>query len=160
MWRSRVRQSKTSKRVGIKENCFNSTLTYTSLSQLQSSQSAKKKCQRKRNIWFNPPFDKNVTTNIGRRFLELLELHFQVGHPYHRIFKRNTVKVSYCCMPNMGSIIRSHNHKILKSAKKTVTPSRACNCDIPEDCPLKLHCMGVQSVVYKATISVPNHAEK
>ena len=40
------------------------------------------------------------------------------------------------------------------------TPLRACNCDIPEDCPLKRHCMGVQSVVYKATISAPNHAEK
>ena len=64
------------------------------------------------------------------------------------------------CMPNMGSIISSHNHKILKSEKKTVTPSRACNCDKPEDCPLKGHCTGVQCVVYKATISAPNHAEK
>ena len=60
----------------------------------------------------------------------------------------------------MGSIISSHNHKILKSEKKTVTPSRACNCDKPEDCPLKGHCTGVQCVVYKATISAPNHAEK
>ena len=128
---------------------------------MRSSQSAKRKRQRKRNIiWFNPPFDKNVTTNIGRRFLQLLDLHFHVGHLYHRIFNRNTVKVSYCCMPNKGSIISSHNHKILKSEKKTVTPSRACNCDKPEDCPLKGHCMGVQCVVYKATISAPNHAEK
>ena len=94
---------------------------YTTPSQLQSSQSAKRKRQRKRNIiWFNPPFDKNVTTNIGRRFLQLLDLHFHVGHPYHRICNRNTVKVSYCCMPNMGSIISSHNHKILKSEKKHV----------------------------------------
>ena len=145
----------------LKNSGFNSTLTYTTPSQLRSSQSAKRKRQRKRNIiWFNPPFDKNVTTNIGRHFLQLLDLHFHVGHPYHRIFNRNTVKVSYCCMPNMGSIISSHNHKILKSEKKTVTPSRACNCDKPEDCPLKGHCMGVQCVVYKATISAPNHAEK
>ena len=98
---------------------FNSTLTYTTPSQLQSSQSAKQKHQRKRNImWFKPPFDKNVTSNIGRRFLELFDLHFYVGHPYHRIFNRNTVKVSYCCMPNMGSIISSHNHKVLKSEKR------------------------------------------
>ena len=145
----------------LKNSGFNSTLTYTTPSQLQSSQGVKRKRQRKRNIiWFNTPFDKNVTTNIGRRFLQLLDLHFHVGHPYHRIFNRNTVKVSYCCMPNMGSIISSHNHKILKSEKKTVTPSRACNCDKPEDCPLKGHCMGVQCVVYKATINAPNHAEK
>ena len=103
----------------LKNSGFNSTLTYTTPSQLQSSQSGKRKRQRKRNIiWFNPPFDQNVTTNIGRRFLQLLDLHFHVGHPYHRIFNRNTVKVSYCCMPNMGSIISSHNHKILKSEKR------------------------------------------
>ena len=65
----------------LKNSGFNSTLTYTAPSQLQSSQSAKRKRQRKRNvIWFNPPFDKIVTTNIGRRFLELLGLHFHVGH--------------------------------------------------------------------------------
>ena len=107
-----------------------------------------------------PSIWQNVTTNIGRRFLELLSLHFHVEHPYHRIFNKKTVKVSYCFMPNMGSIISSHNHKIFKSEKKTITPSGACNCDKPEDCPLKGHCMGVQCVVYKATISAPNHAEK
>ena len=141
----------------LKNNGFISTLTCTAPSKLQSSQNAKQKRQRKRYIiWFNLPFDKHVTINIGRRFLELLDLHFHVGHPYHRIFNRNTVKVSYCCMSNMGSIIRSHNHKFLKSAKKTV----AHNCDKPEDCSLKGHCMGEQSVVYKSTISAPNHAEK
>ena len=35
-----------------------------------------------------------------------------------------------------------------------------CRQDKPEDCPLKGHCTGVQCVVYKATISAPNHAEK
>ena len=161
MWWNRFRQSKTPYEQALKNSGFNSTLTYTASSQLKSSQSAKRKRQRKRNIiWFSPPFDKNVTTNIGRRFLELLDLHFHVGHPYHRFFNRNTVKVSYCCMPNMGSIISSHNHRILKSEKKTVTPSRACNCDKHEDCPLKGHWMGVQCVVYKATISAPNHADK
>ena len=101
--------------------CFNSTLTYTTPPPLQSSQSAKRKRQRKRNIiWFNHPFDKNVTTNIGRRFLQLLDLHFHVGHPYHRIFNRNTVKVSYCCMPNMGSIISSHNIRSWSHVPATV----------------------------------------
>ena len=78
----------------LKNNGFNSTLTYTAPSQLKSSQSAKRKRQRKRNIiWFNPPFDKNVTTNISTRFRELLDRHFHVGHPYHRLFNINTVKV-------------------------------------------------------------------
>ena len=60
----------------------------------------------------------------------------------------------------MGLIISSHNHRILKPENETVTPSRACNCDKPEDWPLTGYGTGVQCVVYKATISAPNHADK
>ena len=27
-------------------------------------------------IWFNPPFNKNVSTNLAKRFLNLLDQHF------------------------------------------------------------------------------------
>ena len=37
---------------------------------------------RKRNIlWFNPPFSKNVSTNIGRKFLEILDKCFPPSNP-------------------------------------------------------------------------------
>ena len=50
---------------------------------------------RQRNIiWFNPPFSKNVKTNIARNFLSLVDTHFPAGHKLHKIFNRNTVKVS------------------------------------------------------------------
>ncbi len=36
---------------------------------------------RQRNIiWFNPPFSKNVETNIARNFLSLVDTHFPAGH--------------------------------------------------------------------------------
>ena len=36
-----------------------------------------KKRNRKRNIiWFNPPFNKNIKTNIGKTFLKLIDKHF------------------------------------------------------------------------------------
>ena len=39
--------------------------------------------QRKRKIiWFNPPFSKNVSTNVGKFFLKLLDKHFPIRHPY------------------------------------------------------------------------------
>ena len=56
---------------------------------------------RQRNvIWFNPPFSKNVQTNIARSF-HLVDTHFPAGHQLHKIFNWNTVKVSYSCMNNV-----------------------------------------------------------
>ena len=44
---------------------------------------------RQRNvICFNPPFSKNVKTNIARNFLHLVDTHFPAGHKLHKIFKR------------------------------------------------------------------------
>ena len=56
-------------------------------------------------IWFNPPFSKNVKTNIACSFLHLVDSHFPAGHKLHKIFNRNTVKVRYSCMNNVRSII-------------------------------------------------------
>ena len=56
--------------------------------------------QNKRNrqrkiIWFNPPFAKNVKTNIGRDFLKLVDKHFTQENPLQKIFNRKSVKISY-----------------------------------------------------------------
>ena len=40
-----------------------------------------KKKKRKRNIkWFNPPYSKNVQTNVGNIFLQLIKKHFPKNH--------------------------------------------------------------------------------
>ena len=65
---------------------------------------------RKRNItWFNPPFNKHTTTNIGKKFLQLLDNCFPPQNKLHKLLNRNTVKLSYSCMPNMKQIISNHN---------------------------------------------------
>ena len=38
---------------------------------------------RKRNILFNPPFSKNVSNNIGKYLLLLIQKHFPNNHKYH-----------------------------------------------------------------------------
>ena len=71
-----------------------------------------KKKKRKRNIiWFNPPHSKNVQTNVGKFFLQLIKKHFPKKHKFYKIFNKNTVKVSYSCMcnNNVGNIIKGHN---------------------------------------------------
>ena len=41
-----------------------------------SSNTTKKKCRKKSVTWFNPPYSKNVKSNIGRDFLQLLDSAF------------------------------------------------------------------------------------
>ena len=44
---------------------------------------------RKRNIiWFNPTFSKNVSNNIGKYLLLLIQRHFANNHTYQKIFKK------------------------------------------------------------------------
>ena len=78
----------------------------------------KKDIKQKRNcshniIWFNPPFNKNVSTNVAKRFLNLLDQHFPKSKKLHAIFNKNTVKVSYSCTQNMSSMIKSHNKRVI-----------------------------------------------
>ena len=75
--------------------------------------STKKKCRKKSVTWFNPPYSKNVKSNIGRDFLKLLDTAFPPTNPLHKLFTRHTVKLSYSCMPNMAQAVARHNSKIL-----------------------------------------------
>ena len=76
-------------------------------------------------IWFNPPFSRPVSANVGKRFLQLLRQHFPPSNKFHKIFKKNAVKVSYCCTQNVASIIKSHNKKLINTSIKSTQP---CNC--------------------------------
>ena len=56
------------------------------------------KNRKKRDIlWFNPPFNMTVTTNIGARFLKLVSKHFPKDKPLHCTLNRNTIKFLYSC---------------------------------------------------------------
>ena len=68
------------------------------------------KRKRQRNIsWFNPPYSKIVKTKIGKFFLQLIKKHFPKEHKFHKIFNKNTLKLSYSCMPNIKTKINAHN---------------------------------------------------
>ena len=116
----------------------------------------------KKTIWFNPPWSIAVKTNIGKRFFTILDTCFPKNHPYHKIFNRHTVKLSYSCMTNMERIIKAHNSKILRNnGKQQNSPKKTCSCpkNDRENCPLKGKCLQ-KNVVYKATISETNKDDK
>ena len=118
---------------------------------------------RKRNVvWFNPPYNAEVKTNVGKKFLQLIDKHFPPTHKLRKVVNRNCIKISYSCMKNMRQIIQAHNHKIMaqfheKNVTTTVEPQRpladkTCNCRKKEDCPLDNKCL-TGPMIYKAVVS-------
>ena len=65
----------------------------------------------------------------------------------HKIFNRNTVKISYRCLRNISSIISSHNRNTLWPKQK----SFGCNCRVKNECPLNGECQ-TSSVIYRADV--------
>ena len=94
----------------LDESGYHYTLQYE-----PSTTNRRKNRQRNNIIWCNPPFSKNTSTNIGYKFLALIDKHFPKDHKLRKIFNRNTIKISYSCMNNAKQIIDNHNKQILKS---------------------------------------------
>ena len=78
----------------------------------------------------------------------ILRCHFPKGNQLHKIFNRNTIKISYFCMKNMGSIISSHNKQILQPNDGNF----GCNFRINRECPLENKCP-MENRVYEVTIT-------
>ena len=130
----------------LKEAGHSTTLNYQPNC---NSQNSIEQRNRKRNItWFNPPYSKHVSTNIGNKFLSLVKKHFPKEHELNKICNKNTLKISYSCMPNMESIIKSCNNKLTANN----TPKQElCNCRKKESCPLPGKCK-TKNIIYEATV--------
>ena len=116
----------------------------------ENKNKSKSSKNRKRNIiWFNPLFSKNVSNDIGKYFLLLIQKHFPNNHKYHKIFNKNNVKISYSCMANSKSIISMDNKEVIPEKK---TQAVNCNCINKTDCPLSNQCQ-ITKIIYKANIS-------
>ena len=83
---------------------------------------------------------------LQKFLLQLVNKHFSKKHKFHKIFNRNTVKVSYSCMENMASIIIKHNKKILNSMPQY--QDAECSCKRKDKYPLEKNCL-TQSVSIK-----------
>ena len=88
-------------------------------------------------------------TDVGAKFLRLLQKHFPPNNPLHRLFNRNNAKVSYGCLPSIKAAISKHNNKIMQSQS---IQGKGCNCRGGVDtCPVRGQCL-VESVVYTAEV--------
>ena len=121
---------------------------------------AKKKShsRKRKKIWYNPPFCKTVKTKLAKKFMDLVKKIFNKNNPLSKIFNKNSISLSYSCMPNIGTKINGHNKKILQEKQPQANETKPCNCTKFE-CPLKdseLSCR-TESVVYQATVKSENN---
>ena len=96
-------------------------------------------------LCFNPPCSHAFITNVAKKFLQLIDLHFPPSRKFHKIFNRNNVKISYYCTQNVGNIIESRNKKLINSNKHHAQPG---NCRKKEDWPLEGKC-NTENIIYK-----------
>ena len=90
----------------------------------------------------------NVKKNVGKIFCKLSRKHFPPSHPKYTIFNTNKVKISYTCFANTGSIISSHNKKVLYSENTEY----GWNCNDKNKCPLDDKCL-TPRIVYRAHVT-------
>ena len=81
--------------------------------------------------------------------MSLIDKHFPPHHKLHKLFKRNNVKLSYSCLPNIKSTLNAHNRKILYPSP---TIGRTCNCINISQYPLQKRCLS-NNILYQANIT-------
>ena len=145
-------KSKGEYKKALRESGYKSTsLIYTDKKNI-----SQKRIRSRTIIWFNSPFNENVSTNVAKRFLKLLDQHFPKSNKFHAIFNKNTVKVSYSCTQNMSSMTKSHNKTVIN---KNVNESNSRNCRVKPKCPLNGQCQ-VTDIIYKCTVFSPDKPNK
>ena len=118
----------------LKNSGYKHELKYEKAIQENTAHKPGKRSRQRNIIWYNPPFSQNVQTNVGKPFLRTVKRSFPPGHPLHKIFNQNTLKLSYSCMPNVRNIIDSHNKKNRKTQRLMTQSNEKSqrNCVIAE----------------------------
>ena len=80
-----------------------------------SAQPAKRR-RRRDVIYWNPPYSMNVKTNIGAKFLALIDRCFPKGSLMGKVFNRSNLKLSYRTCPNMKQVLARHNKKVMAAS--------------------------------------------
>ena len=93
-----------------------------------------------------------MKTDLGKQFLRIVDECFPRGHALRAIFNRNTLKLSYSCMPSVKSVIDAHNKRLLQPTEVDAPSRKLCNCRKKDQCPLNNQCLE-KSVIYQAIVT-------
>jgi hypothetical protein len=107
---------------------------------------------RRKVIRFNPSHSKNLVTNIGKTFLQLIDKHFPKSSRLHKIFNRNSIKISYSRMKNVNTTISNHNTRT-RSTQPTAIKETRCNCRKKDEYPHQKNYWPMQAIVHQAEVN-------
>ena len=93
--------------------------------------------------------------SVEQIFLKLVKRHFPNENPPHKIFNKNSLKVSYSCMGNVASILSAHNRNTLYPKKREFS----CNLRSRTDCSLDNKYL-TPMIVYQADVRNDTNDEK
>ena len=114
----------------------------------QQSGTSHVKRQRHRNIICSyPPYSPAVITNVSKKYLQFLDLHFPPLNKFHKIFTWNNVKLN---------THKSHNKKLINSSNHH---AHQCNCRKKEYCPLEGKCR-TEYIIHECLILRSEHPDK
>ena len=101
-----------------------------------------------------------MKTNLGRKFLNIIDRCFPNGHLLHKIFNKHVLKLTNSCMNNMKSIILSQNKALLLDYHRSQiqTNEKECNRRKKDQCPTDRKCL-TQNVVYQVTVSTQSSSQ-
>ena len=137
---------------------YNYQLQYKPSNEDADRAKKKKKTKSRKISWFNPPFNLQVKTKIGRLFLNMIDRHFKNKTDLNKLFNRQTCKLSYRTTKNMRALIESHNSKVLSKGETTL--ERTCNCQKSRKhlCPLQGKCL-TEGLIYRAEVKDEKNSE-
>ena len=95
----------------LKRSGYSHKLTYKP-KEPQGNSEKKKKNRGRKVIWFNPPYNKAVSTDVGRKFLSMVDRYRNT--PLGKILNRNYIRISYRTGKNVKRHIDSHNRAKLQ----------------------------------------------
>ena len=137
----------------LKEAGYNFNLKYDRTAASSSSSDSKKRKRSRKVTYWNPPWSEDVKTHIGKEFLKIIKTSFPPNHKLYKVCNRNTIKLSYSCLPNMKVEVSKHNSKVLKAGEAQNVLDKRCDCRDKSTCPLPhLGCIAEKSVVYQAKV--------
>ena len=152
-----LRQSHTPVPKALNESGYTYKLKYNP-QPIQTPRRNRKRNRQKNITWYNSPWNSSVKTNLGKKFLHIVDKCFPKKHPLYNIFNRHMLKLSYMysCMPSMKSIILLHNKTVLSDYNTTPMQqaNKQCNCRTKDECPLQGKCLETNVVyMYQAIIT-------
>lgn len=93
--------------------------------------------------------DMAMQCKIRKIFFELLKKHFPKNTELHKIFNKNVIKLSYCCISNFETAIKRQNFK--GNVQHGIVNSKKCNCRDKCKCPLD-RIWKTEGVIYQVEV--------